>query len=321
MNARQNEIIEKIREGTASPDDTAELYKSIRGFCVKVAKRYESLLRTSGEMDDLLQEAYLATVEAAKAYDPEAGASFLSWLSFYLNRYYENYCGQQTGGSAGTVQRARRIRRWEVRFMAELNRAPTDEEICRHFQITQETLRILRQRGKEISIDAPVAGADELTVGDTIPDKNDLEEMVLDRIQRTEVREILRGYISDLPADQRAAVIKFYLIGNTDERGAAAMDLTENKFRSLRLAGLKQLRSRKHIEELGRYLPERLGSLPYKSVNRRKFQSSTEAAVFHNLHLQNWREAYRIKDDALHEIKGGKNDSNTKNRTGNGGME
>lgn len=303
MTDRQTELIQLIQTDTASNDDIAELYSSVTGFIRRIAMQYSSLLRCPDEVDDLLQEGFFPVINAAKSYDPEAGAEFTSYLAWFLRRAFEAYIGSQQGIGIDAVRLRHGIERYKAEYKASCGQYPSDELICDHFKITLARLQYLHNTGSgPLRLDPPKASKEETTLADTVVDSVNLEEDVIERMTHEEVRQVLRGYINELPAAQRIAVVAFYVLGKTDKQGAALVHMGVNKFRKYRIDGLKNLRRRKHLEELGRYLPERVGSVAYKSADRHKWQSSTEKAAFMSIHEEYWIQAHHIKhevDDAI----------------------
>lgn len=284
-----------IRDGTASESDKMDLYTKVKRFCAKIAGQYRGLLKDpEDEMNDLLQEAYLATMTAAETYDPESGAKFTTWLGFYLRSFYETYIGHQTGRSRGSLYERQKVRKYERDFMLKRGRDPTDEEICDHLGIKPEKLLFLRSVGEEKSLNEQNEDG-SLEEIEKLADPHDMEEECLDRIIADEVRMILRRYLSDLPIDERRAVTWIFFKDKTHKQAAQLMGLTPDQFRRHFQAGMRKLRSAKLRDELGRYLPERLGSRAYEKANRNKWQSSTEAAAFRILDLEQMENAKDIR--------------------------
>lgn len=300
MTDRQAELLVKIQAGTVSEEEEMEFFNSVRPFCYKIAARYKPYLRCEDEIDDLMQESFLAVMDAAKAYDAAAGADLPKWTAFYLNSYYDSYIAAQNGMSRGATARARKIRRYIADFAAGTDRKPTIAEICKHFGMLPETVQILLHRGNETSLDAEIA--EEFTLADAIPDPRDMEQDCIDRIIAEEVRGVLRRFLDDLPAEQRRACYMVYVRGWTYEKSAQNMEITPEKLHSLLQMAHKRLKTKKHKKELGRYLPERIGSVAYKSPDRNRWQSSTERAAFMDLHEELVYEAQAIKKEALHDI-------------------
>lgn len=300
MTDRQTELIAKIQAGVVSEEEEMEFFNSIRPFCYKVASRYKTALRCEDEVDDLMQEAFLAIMDAARAYDPAAGAAFLSWAAFYLHSCFESYVAAQNGTSRGTTERARKVRRYMAEFEAKIGREPTEKEICSHFDIRPETLHILLQRGNEKSIYTEIV--EELTLLDTIPDSHIMEEDVIERIIAEQVRGTLRRFLDDLPQRERRACYMYYIRGWSDKKCAEEFDVSSSRFQQIRKNAVKMLQKSSNLRELGRYLPERIGSAAYQKVDRHRWQSSTERAAFMDLHEDLVYEAQAIKKEVLYEL-------------------
>ena len=269
-----------IQSGAAGESERYELYKALRSYVCKIASQYSALLRCPDEIEDLMQEAYFAIMDAAQTFDQNAGASFIKWATLYLRRAFENYIGRQTGGSAAAVQQAYAVNKWAVKYAANFGRWPTDKEILLHFEITPKTLDILRHRGKEESADAPVGSDPEsASVIELVADPYDLEGSVIERITMEEVGAVLRRFVDDLAADERAAIRLFYYKDLPLKVCAEIMGVTLNEFQNVRDRALRHLRKAKNLETLGKYLPEWIGSIPYRRGNRNAWQSSTERAA------------------------------------------
>lgn len=301
------ELAAKVRAGTATEANQAELYQKMHGLCYKIAKQYGSFLRCPDEVDDLMQEAFFALMEAAKAYDPDAGANFPTVASWYLRRTYENFIGSQTGRSASVIQRAYAIARFKEKYAAKFDCEPSDEIICRHFDITPENLQILLHRGKEISLNDVVGEEENTELLDLLPGAADVETDVIDRLIAEEVRSTLRRFLDDLPDRERRACYMYYIRGWTNQKCGEAFGVSLSRFDQIRKKAVKMLRKSSNLRELGRYLPERIGSAAYKKADRNRWQSSTERAAFMSMHEDLYAEAMYIKHDALREIYGNHN--------------
>ena len=89
------ELVEKIQAGDDSL--TLQLFNQNRGFINLRARKLAPLVesRPDCEMEDLMQSAFFAVVEAAKVYDPEKGA-FLTLLEWKLSKAFRDACSAYT---------------------------------------------------------------------------------------------------------------------------------------------------------------------------------------------------------------------------------
>ena len=89
-----NEIAAAVREGHA---DVLELWEAVRRFAHDRAFRWRRALEGRGgcTLDDLMQCAFLALLEALEGWDPSAGA-FLTWYGYHLQGAFTEATGQRT---------------------------------------------------------------------------------------------------------------------------------------------------------------------------------------------------------------------------------
>ena len=279
----QRDVLPKIRDGTATPEDQLALWSSVQKFAEKTAERYTYALRTSDELQDLMQEAYLATISAAQRYDPDAGP-FINFLAYFLQNAFACYVEKQGGGrSRNAKQRLQKIDRFIDSYIAIFGHEPTDEEICKRCQIQPGTLRYLRLMGYTDSLDEPAAEDDDRRRYDP-PAPDDTEAEAIERVIASGVRSTLNKFIRDLPARERQAVGLYYYHGMTIKEAAAEMVTTESKFLTLRNNGIKRLRRGKCMDELRRWLPEEAEALAYRRPRKGgPWRSSTEQAAFESM--------------------------------------
>lgn len=272
----QEVLASRIRSGTATDEDKTELFQSVRSFCASVANRYTAALRFSDETEDLLQESYAPVMDAAASYDPDSGASFTTWLSFYLHSAFNAYIGRQFGRSRGTVERRSRVIRYERNFTASNGRAPSDEEILKHFRMKPETLHFLRSAGTCESLDEEVA--EDITRADQVDSGEDLEDTICDRMVMDQVRQLLRQYVDELSQEERIAINLYFFQNMSYSKAGARIGKTGDSFRALQQRALRHIATKQHMKELGRYMPELAGSRAYRGTGS-EFESSTERAA------------------------------------------
>lgn len=87
-------LIALIRGG--AEERLYELYKQNRGIIAKYARRYVNVEADPAiDMEDFMQEGYIALVAAVEAYDPQKGA-FLNILTLYLRKQMREFAGLHT---------------------------------------------------------------------------------------------------------------------------------------------------------------------------------------------------------------------------------
>lgn len=113
----------------------------------KVSSRYFERLNHLKPMD-VIQEASLALIAAARSYDPEKGA-----FSTHATNYMDGYIKRAIYNNEDEIRKPAHIKGYEAQYSAllakfskENNRMPTDEEICEKLKITDEVLEYLKNR-------------------------------------------------------------------------------------------------------------------------------------------------------------------------------
>lgn len=280
----QEELAERIRTGGATDSERMQLFNSLRRFCYRLARQYQAQLRCEGDVEDLIQESYIAIDTAACTFDPGKGVKFITWAGFYIRSAYADYIARQSGISRRAVDDRYILNKFIKEFTDLWGREPASDEICRGLKISQEKLFFLLSAGKEISFN-DLIDDDGAERAELIPDPHDMEAEVIGTLISEEVRGVLRRFINDLPQAEREAVIRCFLQEQHASQAAREMGISVKQFRDHLRKGLTKLRASKYRRELGRYVPERLGSLAYNRPDRNKWQSSTERAAFRLMHI------------------------------------
>lgn len=96
MRMTNEQLAGKIKAG--EKDYALQLWQQTERFIGRQAGKYMRGLATYRGIDeeDLKQSGFLALMDAAEHYDPEGGASFVHFLSFYLHSYFAQTAGLRT---------------------------------------------------------------------------------------------------------------------------------------------------------------------------------------------------------------------------------
>ena len=93
--AQTNRIAEAVQRGQL---DTLTLWAAVRGYAAKKARRWVTALnhRCGVELDDLMQEAYLAMLRAVRLWRPDGGTGFIGIYELTLRTAFADVCGLRT---------------------------------------------------------------------------------------------------------------------------------------------------------------------------------------------------------------------------------
>lgn len=93
--AQTNRIAEAVQRGQL---DSLTLWAAVRGYAAKKARRWVTALnhRCGVELDDLMQEAYLAMLRAVRLWRPDGGTGFIGIYEFTLRTAFADACSIRT---------------------------------------------------------------------------------------------------------------------------------------------------------------------------------------------------------------------------------
>ena len=198
-----NEIAAAVQSGQA---DRMELWEAVRRFSYDRAYRWYRAMEGRGGMmlEDYIQVAFLALLDALESWDPTVGA-FNTWFGLKLKGAFTEAVGMRT----------QRDKRDPIHHALSLDAPLTDSE-----------------------------SGEDLTLADVIEDPRSEEEIEavaeLDYQQRR--REALTKALNGLTEDQRRAVVLRHCHGLTLDQTAARMGTTKSTARAAEQKGLRLLR-------------------------------------------------------------------------------
>ena len=199
-----NEIAAAVQAGQA---DRMELWEAVRRFAHDRAYRWTRAANGRGGvvLDDLVQCAFIALLDAVQTWRPDSGASFIGWYSLKLKAAFTEATGQRT-------ERTRQD--------------PLDRALSLDMPLLDGNL------------------AEDLTLADVIEDPRSEEEIEavaeLDYQQRR--KQALAKALDGLTEDQRRAVVLRHCHGLTVDQTADRMGTTRATARAAEQKGLRLLR-------------------------------------------------------------------------------
>lgn len=210
-----NEIAAAVQTGQA---DWLELWEAVRRFAYGRAYKWSVAMNGRGGMvlDDYLQYAFLALVEAVESWKP-AGGAFITWYGLKLKAAFTEACGQRT----------ERDRQDPIQSALSLDVPLTDSESGEDFTFADV-------------LEDPAAAAEFYMVAE-----QDFCEGLCSAVSRA---------LDTLSAEQRRAIILRYIRGLTLAQTAERMHTTRATARAAEAKALRLLRHPKNRRELQVYL-------------------------------------------------------------------
>lgn len=205
-----SKIAAAVQAGQA---DRLELWEAVRRFAYDRAHRWCRAMEGRGGMvlEDYIQVAFLALLEALESWDPAAGASFLNWYDLKLKGAFTEAVGMRT----------QRDKRDPIHHALSLDAPLTDNE-----------------------------SGEDLTLADVIEDPYAAAEVeaVAELDYQRRRTQALATALDGLTEDQRRAVVLRHCHGLTLDQTAARMGTTRATARAAEQKGLRLLRHPKNRE-------------------------------------------------------------------------
>lgn len=250
-------LVQQIKQGYDVKENMGLLYEQNKGLIYKIAKKYRYIdLMT--DIEDLMNQSYIALVETVDKYDPAVGASFSTFatrcIGQSIHRYLEN-TGRSMRLPVHTQEKIYKYNQVTSHFLAEYNREPTDQEYMRWLNMSEKQLHSLRKTMHITAVESIEKPLDEdMTIADAIADPGSDMEVVEDDICKDQLKQSLwpavKKAVKDV--DDLDILISRYQEGCTLKEAGRRKGVTADQARFRQSRALRQLRSSRTIMELGK---------------------------------------------------------------------
>lgn len=281
------QLVIRIKAGENTAENMLQLYEQNRGMIYQVAKKYSGY----AEMDDLMQEGYLALCDAVEHYNVEQDALFITyagyWIKQRMQRYIDNYC-HSVRLPIGVQTDIRKYNKVVKEYLREYSHEPSDIELCRKLFVTGEELQVLKKNADMLrirSFSEPISGEEEnISLADSVASEYDLEEECARRMDREQLEHDVKEAIRDLPEEQQKIIQYRYFDGKTLKETGQKLGIRAEQVRQMEAKAMRKMREPKRCEKLQGYHEQYLSAAPVYHIGVEKFQrtwtSSVEVEVF-----------------------------------------
>lgn len=279
------QLVTLIKSKIDTADNMLKLWQQNQGFIWKIANIYKGY----EDIEDLKQQGYIGLCDAVQGYHPEENVPLINYAVFWIRQSMERYienCGSIVRLPSHEKQRQRKYKKLIHDFEVQIGRKPTDWEICHYMQISYKVLEEMKNNAKmgQIgSLDNYIGEDGDNTVGDMVPGDMDVEGLVLDKVEKEELKEMLWSMVDDLPGNQSQVLHSLFQEGNTLKVTGKKIGVTPERIRVIRQNALKELRKPSRKRMLIAYLPEAMECIAYHHNGvaefNRTWTSSTELAA------------------------------------------
>ncbi len=295
------ELVERIRFGHNVKLHTEQLWQQMENLVRYVAMKYTTA--DGAELDDLMQEGYIALWHAVHYFDYETGTVFSTYAAECIKRHLQRYLDNNGTSVRIPVYEHTRIKRYkaqESRFLSEHGRKPTDMEMCRLLGLKQDVVQDIRRSvyiSDIKSIYAPAAIDDELTVEDMLAADDNIEDDVIDSVHQEQLKAVLWKMVEELPEECKDVIKAVYQDGKSLKQISEEQGIRYNLIRSRKDTGINILSRPHNRRRLQPYMDEYVSAYVYRRLGAFAFQrtgtSITESAA---LKLYEYPPDHRLND-------------------------
>lgn len=239
------QLVIQLKAGIHTAEYMKQLWEQNRGMIGKIACKYKGY----EDLEDLKQQGFLGLYDAVEGYNPDQGTSFITYATFWIQQSIQRYIDDCCGVVRIPVHAKEKISQYKKvanQFQKWYGREATDKEMSLLLQISLKQLEQLKkdiQMGQIQSIDSFVLREDDgITIADLVSAADDVEETVLDRIQKEELKEVLWEIVDDLGEDQASVIRARYQERRTLKGIAEKKNCAIEWVRQMEKKAMKRLR-------------------------------------------------------------------------------
>jgi len=250
-------LAQRIREG--DQDALDQMTRANLRFVVSVAKQYQN---QGLSLSDLINEGNVGLIKAAKRFDETKGFKFISYAVWWIRQSILQAIVENSrivrmptnkSGSYNKVNEA------FLSFVQEFEREPSNEEMAELLGVSEREIATMLQSGsRHLSLDAPIAGADdsEVTMLDLmIPEGTDEPDLEL---MSQSLRDEVAFGLSVLSPREIEVVASYYGLQGyealTLEEIGERYGLTRERVRQIKERAIRRLRKSNLSSALKSYL-------------------------------------------------------------------
>ena len=234
--------------------DEAALHRLIEAYmrlAISIAGRFR---RYAVPLEDLIQQGNLGLMRAAEKYDPDNGARFSTYATWWIRASMQEYVMRnwsvvRTGTNSAQKKLFFHLRRLQARAEEDPDRREAiSATVARELDVPPEQVELMmgRMSGPDLSLNTPQTdGEDGREWMDTIEDDAaPVEDSVLGRIQLDRWREKLRVAMETLPEREQRIVRNRHLTDEPSTLNELGIDLgiSKERVRQLEERALSRLR-------------------------------------------------------------------------------
>ncbi len=214
-----------------------------------IVNRLAINLPSSVDRNDLIGAGVLGLIKAVESYEPERGFKFETFAGHKIRGAILDELRALDWVPRSVRQKSRELQRVYARLENRLGRVPYDDEVCAELNISLSEYEEMLAEVTPTTIISleeamPERGTDskELKIIDSIEDPG--SENPLKELGFTEVKNILKEAIANLPEKEKLVIALYHYEELTLKEIGVVLDLTESRVSQIHSKAILKLRSK-----------------------------------------------------------------------------